>query len=82
MADPGGTVDPVDDAYQQLIHRALNRPTHLLANVGDRNALCGVKDPLPFVWEPFVQAHVKGHNMVVCADCAAHSGRPISEEKP
>lgn len=47
------------------------RPSHVIANPGDRRSLCGVKDPLPVTWAPFVAAHVRGHGMLVCAECAA-----------
>ena len=45
-------------------------PTHLVAEAGDRYALCGVKDPLPVVLARYADRHVRGHGMVVCAGCA------------
>lgn len=48
-------------------------PTHVLAEPGDARTLCGQKrkDVLPLVWAPYVEMHVKGHNMEVCPGCAA-----------
>ena len=34
-------------------------------------ALCGKKDPIPSVAREFVAAHVQGHGMKVCPECAA-----------
>ena len=47
-------------------------PAHVLRASGDRRALCGERDPLPKVLEQFVQAHIDGWGMVVCAGCAEH----------
>jgi hypothetical protein len=49
-------------------------PTHVIANPGDKRSLCGVKKPLPRVWVRFVDAHVEGHGMVVCPECASLIG--------
>jgi hypothetical protein len=46
------------------------RPCHVIAAPGDRRSLCGVKDPLPRVWARYVQAHIDGHQMLVCPECA------------
>ena len=48
------------------------RPTHVLAQPGDRYVLCGkkTKDVLPIVWAAAVQAHVDGYGMVLCPACA------------
>lgn len=45
-------------------------PTHVIATPGDRRSLCGVKDPLPLICAPFVQAHVDGYGLLVCDACA------------
>lgn len=50
---------------------ALSTVTIDLRLPGDKRSLCGVKKPLPVVWAPFVDAHVKGWGMVVCPACAA-----------
>lgn len=46
-------------------------PAHVVARADDRRSLCGVKNPLPVVLARFVEAHVKGHGMVVCPACAS-----------
>jgi hypothetical protein len=47
---------------------------HLIANVGDRHAICGHdlrRDKrAAWCWEPHALAHIDGHNMAICADCA------------
>lgn len=45
-------------------------PTHVVADVGDKRALCGIKKPRPVVLAAFVRAHVDGHGLVVCERCA------------
>jgi hypothetical protein len=45
-------------------------PTHIVDAPGDRKSRCGIKDPLPVVWAPHVQAHIDGHQMPVCPECA------------
>lgn len=45
-------------------------PAHVVATAGDRRALCGTKDPTPVVLITHVAAHVAGHGMIVCPDCA------------
>lgn len=47
------------------------RPTHIVANPGDRESLCGIRKPLPIVWAPFVERHVEGYGMAVCSECDA-----------
>jgi hypothetical protein len=49
----------------------LEEPTHVIALPSDRHSLCGVKDPLPVVALRFVDAHIRGHGMVVCRECRA-----------
>lgn len=51
--------------------------THVIAHLGDRRSLCGVKKPLPVVWARFVDAHVEGHGMIICRDC-----RPLIDGTP
>lgn len=46
------------------------KPTHIVAAASDRRSLCGVKDPLPLICAPFVQAHVDGYGLLVCDACA------------
>ena len=48
-------------------------PTHIIDHPADRRSRCGIKDPLPVIWAPYVQAHVDGYGMTVCADCAEAS---------
>lgn len=48
------------------------KPVHVLAHWADSRSLCGLKDPLPRIWSPFVAAHVAGYGMVVCEKCEAH----------
>jgi hypothetical protein len=49
---------------------APNPPAHIVATGYDRRSLCGVKDPLPLICAPFVQAHVDGYGLLVCDACA------------
>lgn len=49
-------------------------PAHIVNRGGDRHALCGVKDPMPVVGLAHVDAHVRGHAMPVCPECAARAG--------
>lgn len=46
------------------------RPTHIVARAGDKRSLCGIADPLPVVWAPYVQSHIDGHGMTLCPQCA------------
>jgi len=46
------------------------RPTHIVDDPGDRYSRCGVKDPLPVCFSPFVQRHIDGYDMPVCEECA------------
>jgi hypothetical protein len=52
-------------------HPAPDAPTHIVDEPGGPSR-CGLNrdDALPRVWAPFVQAHVDGHGLVVCAACA------------
>lgn len=48
----------------------MTAPTHIVAKPGDRRSLCGLRDALPVVWVEAVDAHVRGWQMVICAECA------------
>jgi hypothetical protein len=48
-----------------------DQPVHLLAQAGDRKALCGAKDPTPVCVASFAQRHIDGHRMVPCPECWA-----------
>jgi hypothetical protein len=50
--------------------------THLVPTSSAQRSACGIKDPLPYVLERFAPAHITGHNMTVCPDCAAAVGHP------
>lgn len=52
----------------------MREPTHVVERVGDPRSMCGVKDPLPVIWAPFVQRHVDGYGMVLCPACAEKMG--------
>lgn len=54
---------------------SFDQPTHIIDEPGDRHARCGMKDPSPVVWAPYVQAHVDGWAMTVCPDCTEASKR-------
>ena len=47
-----------------------SRPTHIVGKPDDRRSRCGIKDPLPVIWAPFVSAHVEGYGLTLCPDCA------------
>lgn len=50
--------------------------THVLAEVGDKRTLCGIKrDQGPTVLARFVGVHARGHpdTFTVCDDCAAQA---------
>jgi hypothetical protein len=59
--------------HHDIYGPADRRPTHLLALAGATHTLCGLKarDALPQVLAAAAQAHIDGHGMVVCPDCAA-----------
>jgi hypothetical protein len=48
------------------------RPAHIIDHIGDRSTRCGRKDKemYPVVLARHVQAHINGHDMPVCAECA------------
>ena len=58
------------------------RPTHIVDSPGARKTRCGKAtqkpEGLPHVWSPFVQRHIDGWGMVVCAQCA-EGGWPDAE---
>jgi hypothetical protein len=56
--------DPVEPLFDT------ERPTHIVDHPGDRKSRCGLKDPLPVIYAPFVQRHVDGYGMTVCVECA------------
>lgn len=56
-------------------------PAHIVDQPGDRFSRCGVKDPLPVVWAPFVQKHIDGYGMAVCDQCAL-GGWPNQDIEP
>lgn len=50
--------------------------THIIANVGDKHTLCGErKHDVPRVLAKHVGAHVRGHGLVLCAECKAIATR-------
>ncbi len=54
-------------------------PCHIIANVGDKKTLCGLKVNDPDVghcWAPFVQVHKDGHDAKFCLACEAKMGQP------
>lgn len=55
-------------------------PTHIVDQPGDKRSRCGIKNPTPVVWAPFVQAHVDGWGMQVCEECAGLD-RPVVDTK-
>lgn len=58
-------------------------PGHIIAQPGDRNALCGARDALPITWALYVQAHIDGHNPEWCERCYARwSGLPVEQRTP
>ena len=60
---------PATAVHERRTRRDRN-VTHIVATPGARHSLCGVRDPLPRVWVPFVAMHVRQRGMVVCPDCA------------
>lgn len=49
--------------------RHMSAQGHIVAQPGDKKALCGIKDPLPRTWANAVQSHIDGHNPQWCHDC-------------
>lgn len=47
------------------------KPAHLLAEAGDRRALCGARDALPRVLFWHYPAHLIGHGLDACPQCLA-----------